>query len=557
MIFKNVSIDFSKCGLYILFGKSGVGKSTLLNIIAGLDRDYIGQVECDYSISYSRQTISLIDNLTLKENISLMQKHIDLKILRLFGIVELLNMKVYNMSGGQKVRCELFNSYISGKKVILIDEPTASLDDKNGMLMIEIIKYLSQSKIVIVASHDNRLKTEANYLIELVNQEVKITSNLYSNKLLDTESKIKCKNISVFKIYKLLFKADIWNYIAQYIVLFILMIMFVLISASFSRDLVNDYHSLVGNYSENSIRINLDGDTKIRLLDSYPNVFDFGLVYRDASVFKDLNGQELNIDSTKYSFKFTPLLAPINMNKYYNKFNIEVVGKYPVNNTNQILIPSDLCIELKVNCDEILNTNITLLTSINNTKYYVSGYYDSTKDTSDVGFIYTPYDLNLLDINQLIDYTTSIFIIPKNKNTDMIEVINDTCDTCIIETNKIIRTKNKNQFRNLVSTFVISLLVLLIVYFGVVYILFKNFNTRRQIAKIKLKLMHISKVKIIIVIILENLVMLITPFISLLLVLHFLNLNLHIGELLTSTVLVLYLVFNIIIDLIKYFPFKM
>ena len=172
-----VSLTFPEKGLFIIVGPSGSGKSTLLSLIGALDypdegtifyNDLdVGKMDEKAANEYRRNIVSfvfqdhnLIDYLSLKENALLKASSDEEKvtqILKELDIDKLADKKPNTLSGGEKERCAIARALLSNSKILLCDEPTASLDSKNAEHVLGILKRISDEKLVIVVSHDEAL----------------------------------------------------------------------------------------------------------------------------------------------------------------------------------------------------------------------------------------------------------------------------------------------------------------------------------------------------------------------------------------------------------------
>lgn len=173
----DVTYTFPETGLVSVVGKSGSGKTTLLNILAGLSSpssgDYfidnlnskdLSKKDWDFLrkeyFSFIFQDKNLIDNRTVFENLQLVlleednaDEKVD-KVLSLFDIASLKNTIVADLSGGEKQRVAIARAYLKQSKVILADEPSASLDEVNTTIVFETMKKASKEKLVILVTHD-------------------------------------------------------------------------------------------------------------------------------------------------------------------------------------------------------------------------------------------------------------------------------------------------------------------------------------------------------------------------------------------------------------------
>ena len=174
------SLSFPNKGLIAIVGKSGSGKTTILNVLAGFISPTEGMYEidgCDTSnlsnneweelrknyFSFIFQNYNLIENTTVDNNLKLVcyekeeaDKEID-QALKLFDIFNLKNKNVCDLSGGEKQRVAIARAYIKNASVVLADEPTASLDEANSELVFSQLKKIAEDKLVIVVTHDNDL----------------------------------------------------------------------------------------------------------------------------------------------------------------------------------------------------------------------------------------------------------------------------------------------------------------------------------------------------------------------------------------------------------------
>lgn len=183
VIFENLNIHFPDYGLIAITGESECGKSTLLQLIAGLDQDYEGKILFnqvkiedikDYRqlvISFVYQNYQLIDYLSVKDNclfychlkgIKVVEKQLQ-ELLEIFELNELVNQKVKNLSGGQKQRVALIRALLCSSPIILCDEPTGALDEINRQKVYRFLKKASQRRLILIVSHDQKISKYTPY----------------------------------------------------------------------------------------------------------------------------------------------------------------------------------------------------------------------------------------------------------------------------------------------------------------------------------------------------------------------------------------------------------
>ena len=180
---------------YAIIGKSGTGKSTLLSLLAGLDKPNSGEIlfkdenieKAGYSnhrknnISLVFQTYNLIDYLSPLENIRLVNSKASEDILLELGLDRTqVRRNVMKLSGGQQQRVAIARALVSEAPVILADEPTGNLDETTAGEIIEVLKKLAKerNKCVIVVTHSKEVASAADTILELNNKRLKeVTKN--------------------------------------------------------------------------------------------------------------------------------------------------------------------------------------------------------------------------------------------------------------------------------------------------------------------------------------------------------------------------------------------
>lgn len=174
----DVSFALPSKGLVFVTGKSGTGKSTLLNLLGGLSKIDQGEIYfndiklndlSENELSYYRneyigfmfQDFNIFDNLTVYQNIELAltikgeknDERIKKEVER-FELTPFINQKVNRLSVGQKERVALLRAIIKDPKVLLCDEPTGNLDTLTAKLILERLKEESRDKLVVVITHN-------------------------------------------------------------------------------------------------------------------------------------------------------------------------------------------------------------------------------------------------------------------------------------------------------------------------------------------------------------------------------------------------------------------
>ena len=205
---KGVSISFRKSEFVSILGQSGCGKTTLLNIIGGLDRytsgdlvingvstkDYVDKnwdTYRNHSIGFVFQSYNLITHQTVLANVELAltlsgvnkeeRRARAIKALERVGLGDQLKKKPTQMSGGQMQRVAIARALVNDPDILLADEPTGALDSATSVQIMEILKEISKEKLVIMVTHNAELADEySTRIIRLHDGLVTSDSNPYS-----------------------------------------------------------------------------------------------------------------------------------------------------------------------------------------------------------------------------------------------------------------------------------------------------------------------------------------------------------------------------------------
>ena len=160
-ILSSLSYSLEGPGVYIVTGESGVGKTTLLRIIAGLDNEYSGSVIGGgmENISFMFQEYRLFPALNAVKNAALASpdnlSEASEHLIRL-GFKEAdLKKKPRELSGGMKQRVAFVRALLKKSPILLLDEPTKELDQDTASIMLEIINEEAKKRLVIVVTHDD------------------------------------------------------------------------------------------------------------------------------------------------------------------------------------------------------------------------------------------------------------------------------------------------------------------------------------------------------------------------------------------------------------------
>lgn len=252
-----INLKLPNKGLIFLLGKSGSGKTSLLNIISGYLKPTKGNIFYNrvnylnmsnkqktafYSnvVSFVFQDNNLFQNKTVEKNISLAVSSnikFDKQILESLYLKDFENRVVGDLSGGEKKRVSIARAINRKTKVVLIDEPTDSLDPKGTEEVFNFLKKEAENKLIIVSTHNKKQALKySNQIIELSKGEVILNTieeenNIEENNYLQKKSKKKFKNLLPFSFAFLIEKPikSFINYLIIVIFLFILSFLLMLI----------------------------------------------------------------------------------------------------------------------------------------------------------------------------------------------------------------------------------------------------------------------------------------------------------------------------------------
>ncbi len=194
----DVSVKFEETGMVFILGKSGSGKSTLLNVLGGLDSYDSGEVivkgksSKDFSgadfdsyrntfIGFIFQEYNILEEFTVSKNIGLalelQGKKADKNTIN--DLMEQVDLKGYGkrkpntLSGGQKQRVAIARALVKNPEIIMADEPTGALDSNTGRQVLDTLKKLSKTKLVLIVSHDREFAERyGDRIIELADGKI-------------------------------------------------------------------------------------------------------------------------------------------------------------------------------------------------------------------------------------------------------------------------------------------------------------------------------------------------------------------------------------------------
>lgn len=201
-VFKKFNYEFKK-GLYLVIGSSGKGKTTLLNILGGVDKKFQGKLFVKEPVLYFKDKNTLPNDLTVKEIFYLFEKASDKKVTIFFPFKNLMNKKIKKLSEGEKQLVVLNLVLNSEDKIIILDEPFTALSQENIKKVSSLLEEKAKNRLIIIASHIYEC-FEKYKLVDLNNikkQKIKDFNSVYIKK----QNKYKL-NYSLIYFKKTLFR---------------------------------------------------------------------------------------------------------------------------------------------------------------------------------------------------------------------------------------------------------------------------------------------------------------------------------------------------------------
>lgn len=222
---KGINLRFRDCEFVSILGQSGCGKTTMLNIIGGLDKYTSGDLKINgvstknykdrdwdfyrnNSIGFVFQSYNLIPHQTVLSNVELAltlsgvskaeRKKRAIEALEKVGLGEQIHKKPNQMSGGQMQRVAIARALVNNPDILLADEPTGALDTETSIQIMELLKEISKDRLIIMVTHNPELaKNYSTRIVRLLDGEITDDSDPYT--LEDMEADIRAKEAAKVK----------------------------------------------------------------------------------------------------------------------------------------------------------------------------------------------------------------------------------------------------------------------------------------------------------------------------------------------------------------------
>lgn len=457
-----INFNFPDTGLFMIFGKSGSGKTTFLNLLSGMEYPNSGKVliegeELGKNIDKIRNSKMgfIFQNYYLEKGFTVEEiikngliiagqgddPNIDQRVLNaleLVGMTRYKNKSGSALSGGQKQRVAVARALVKDTNIIFADEPTGNLDSENTHNLMKILKDIAKDKLVIMVTHEvNLIEDYADDYIEIKDGQIVQERNVVlKNK---RESVVKEKCVEDYKIgvtgklfnrnnaKKLENKQENSSFATGLKQIFnaIIALCFIVLSFSLFTFATQDY---IGKpINENNMYVNLNSYRTLRALnDKYYDEIDFFETEYKVGAFNSLAYVSLPTISLYYDASY--------ISSSFTNDDL-LIGSLP--NSNEVVISEDLANELigNIQIDELANYEHLLNMSLNN-KYTISGVSKSLDKTirfvreDYINFLNVYSTMKLLDVQNLflkdsysnVSFTTEIKLISSDIENDLVEV---------------------------------------------------------------------------------------------------------------------------------------
>ena len=239
-ILKNLSVTFPNSGLVFIIGNNGVGKTTLLNLIAkeialqegniifdDLDINSIHNIR-NSKLHYIPQGHCFIDDISVIDNLKMINESVEeskiIEVMKQTQLLGLRNQKAASLSGGQKARLSIARILLNEYKVVLIDEFSQGLDTQSKQSMMALLRDISKKTLIICVTHDTDIIDEDDIVFEIENgnlfkkklnknipMNIKDSKNMYSNSL----KKSKKNKYKLGLIISIIFISFLYAFVAN------------------------------------------------------------------------------------------------------------------------------------------------------------------------------------------------------------------------------------------------------------------------------------------------------------------------------------------------------
>lgn len=239
-VLKGIDLDFDLGDFVSILGESGGGKSTLMNIIGGLDREFQGSVTIEGkrldhkdeksldayrrdTIGYIYQAYNLISHLSVLDNVLISldmttlnkteRKDRALELLKQVGLGSHTNKYPSQLSGGQKQRVAIARALASDPKIIIADEPTGALDSENTQEILQLLNEIAkEGRLVITVTHSQSVANSGTRIVHLADGQINDDTRLHDAYPVRNVERLKSQLLPASVSYRTAYKHFKFNF---------------------------------------------------------------------------------------------------------------------------------------------------------------------------------------------------------------------------------------------------------------------------------------------------------------------------------------------------------
>ncbi len=389
-IIKKFTYRFSDKGLYLLFGESGCGKTTLLNIIAGLSDFEEGSVSINgtvyenfvdnrkINVAYITQNTFFVDYLTVRDNIMLCCKDIELinQYAEKLNLLNILDCYPETLSGGEKQRVSFLINLLQKKEIFIMDEPTASLDRETKREIFSIINTIKENKLIICATHDEEMLQYAddiikcNKLKEEYYADTDIDEEIVNNDESDKGKKdFGCLLRAIMKQNKYKKREKLSGVVIGFIIMFTLVVVYFCNGFDEKLNL-----SMINIYKVNAGIVIVSNDKNI---DDYCDTTEYETVFS-----YNFNEEQTDAVEGMVCLDYEPIAGVLPNDKSRLPYADKIIyGEYP-SNENEIIIGKDVASKKAAKLENLIGKKYSIKLIDGEHTFTISGIADFSDELS-------------------------------------------------------------------------------------------------------------------------------------------------------------------------------
>lgn len=355
-VISNFSYSFPETGFILLFGESGCGKTTLLNILAGVTSFDEGEIifkneiyknRVDWKrlssiMGYITQDTHFIDYLTVLDNLKLssMNDEAIMHLLNKFGLEDIKDNYPNTLSGGEKQRIAIIQALLGEKNILLLDEPTASLDRENKIIIFKMLGELKSNKLIICSSHDEEIRAYVDEIIDFNNLTNIKTNGKVEFKTVKNEKSHTKRNLLPFFKKQYTYPGRERKSKIQLIAVFFLAVIALCIADTPKNKADSNIEY---TYNLNQIQISCKdiNESLLKELENNKHVREVNLVY-NRSVPDGIENEQDIISNVSYEMMVETI--PFNADAFRLSDNIEYGSYYTKD--EQIILSHDMAVSM-------------------------------------------------------------------------------------------------------------------------------------------------------------------------------------------------------------------